>query len=89
MAESHSSGVVAPDTNERCQLARVLAANVRRERLARGWSQERLAEEAGIHRTYASAIERGGRNVSLIQLERLAGALDVPPGCLLCPPPPN
>jgi transcriptional regulator with XRE-family HTH domain len=40
--------------------------------------QEDLADKAGIHRTYLSVIERGWRNVSLINIERLAAALDLP-----------
>jgi transcriptional regulator with XRE-family HTH domain len=49
------------------------AVKTRREEL--GLIQEDLAEKAGIHRTYLSDIERGGRNVSLINIERLAEAL--------------
>jgi transcriptional regulator with XRE-family HTH domain len=47
-------------------------------RAARGWSQERLAEEAGIHRTYLGGIETARRNPSLRNLIRLARALGVP-----------
>jgi transcriptional regulator with XRE-family HTH domain len=43
----------------------------------KGVSQEKLAELAGLHRTYVSTMERGLRNVSLINIERLAHALDV------------
>ena len=43
----------------------------------RGISQEKLAELAGLHRTYVSSIERGERNVSLVNIERLAAALGV------------
>ena len=46
-------------------------------------SQERLAFESGLHRTYVSSAERGKRNVSLVALERLAEALDVPVASLL------
>jgi transcriptional regulator with XRE-family HTH domain len=53
-------------------------ARVREIRLTRGVSQERLAEQAGLHRTYVSSIERGERNVSLLNIERLARALGVP-----------
>ena len=46
-----------------------------REQLA--LTQEELAEKAGIHRTYLSDIERGSRNVALINIERLAQSLAV------------
>ncbi len=42
-----------------------------------GISQEKLAEMAELHRTYVSGIERGERNVSLINITRLASALNV------------
>jgi transcriptional regulator with XRE-family HTH domain len=38
-------------------------------------TQEDLADQAGIHRTYLSDVERGTRNLSLLNIERLAGAL--------------
>jgi len=49
------------------------AVKFRREEL--GLTQEDLAEKAGIHRTYLSDIERGTRNLSLINIEKLAVAL--------------
>ncbi len=42
-----------------------------------GISQEKLAELAEMHRTYISGIERGERNVSLVNIMRLANALNV------------
>jgi transcriptional regulator with XRE-family HTH domain len=51
------------------------AVKERREELE--LTQEDLAGRAGIHRTYLSDIERGSRNVSLINVERLAAALDL------------
>ena len=47
-------------------------------RASRGWSQERLADEAGMHRTYMWGIEQGTRNPSLRHLTNLALALGVP-----------
>jgi transcriptional regulator with XRE-family HTH domain len=44
----------------------------------RGLTQEGLAGKAGIHRTYRSDVERGGRNVFLLNIERLAQALALP-----------
>ncbi|MEM1174024.1 MAG: helix-turn-helix transcriptional regulator [Pseudomonadota bacterium] len=49
----------------------------------RGWSQEDLAEKAGLHRTYIGAIERKERNVSIDNIERIARAFRVPVGVLL------
>ena len=51
-------------------------ATVRRLRERRGWSQEELADRAGLHRTYVGGIERGERNVSLVNIGRIALALD-------------
>ncbi len=49
---------------------------VRRLRARMGWSQEELADRAGLHRTYIGGIERGERNVSLVNIARLARALE-------------
>jgi len=62
---------------------RTLSRNVRYFRCLNGWSQEQLAEQCGLHRTYVGAIERGERNVGLDNLERLANALYVPVSTLL------
>lgn len=56
-------------------LRRRFGLAVRRRREAAGVSQEDLAFEAGIHRTYVSMLERGEANPSLDVIERLAGAL--------------
>ena len=42
---------------------------------SRGFSQEKLAELAGIHRTYIGDVERGARNIALVNMARLAKAL--------------
>jgi transcriptional regulator with XRE-family HTH domain len=60
-----------------------VGARVRKRRSRLGLSQEQLAFRAGLHPTYISGIERGERNVSLINLVRVAGALEVDPGQLV------
>jgi transcriptional regulator with XRE-family HTH domain len=51
---------------------------LREVRTRKGISQEKLAELAGLHRTYVSSVERGERNISLNNIENLANALGVP-----------
>ena len=55
----------------------LLARNLRALTRARGWSQEKMAEKCGLHRTYIGAIERGERNVTLETLNALARPLGV------------
>ena len=55
----------------------LLGGNIRSLRLRRGWSQEKLAEETDLHRTYIGGIERGERNVSVRNIGRIADSLDV------------
>ncbi len=50
---------------------------LRELRHAQGLSQEELPFKAGLHRTYVSSAERGQRNVGLVNVERLATALDI------------
>ncbi len=57
--------------------------NVRRIRRERNWSQEELAFESGLHRTYISGVERGVRNPTVLVLQEIATALDVPAAQLL------
>lgn len=57
--------------------AKALGKRVRSLRASKGWSQERLADEAGMHRTYMWGIEQGARNPSLRHLANLAEALGV------------
>lgn len=61
----------------------ILAANLRRLRARRGWSQERLGDEAGLHRTFIGAVERRESNISVDNIALLAWALDVSVGELL------
>ncbi|PZV08062.1 MAG: XRE family transcriptional regulator [Leptolyngbya sp.] len=57
------------------------AVRARREDL--GFSQEQLAELAGMHRTYVGSIERGERNVSLENIVKLCEALRIKPSSLM------
>jgi len=58
-----------------------LALRARRE--AVGWSQEQLSFEAGLHRTYIGAVERGEKNITLRNIVRVAAALQVPASSIL------
>ena len=60
---------------ERTQIAFGKALRAHRERA--GISQESLADRAGIHRTYVGDVERGKRNLGLVNMQRLADALGV------------
>jgi transcriptional regulator with XRE-family HTH domain len=63
----------------------VLALNVIRLRGQHGWSQEVLAFECGLHRTFVAHVERKVRNISLDNIERLANAFGVETFELLTP----
>lgn len=60
-----------------------LAANLRKFRLEKGWSQEEFAHRADIHRTYISDLERAARNPSIDIIEKLANTLGVKAGQLV------
>ena len=66
-------------------LQRLLGANLRRYRLARGLSQEAFADVVGVHRTYMGGLERGERNLTLRSVERIAAQLGAEPLALLQP----
>jgi transcriptional regulator with XRE-family HTH domain len=61
----------------------VLAKNMRRLRAERGLTQEALADESGMNRTYLSSVERSERNVSIDHIARIADALGVEAWVLL------
>ena len=69
----------------RFRLRGVLATNLRRERAAQSLSQEALGDLAGLHRTFIGAVERCETNISLENIERLAGALNTEAWQLLKP----
>ncbi|WP_199053927.1 helix-turn-helix domain-containing protein [Aquitalea sp. ASV15] len=78
------TAIPAPDSSAR-QVRAQLAANLIRLRREKGMSQEALALEAGLHRTFVAHVERQARNISLDNLVRLADALGVPVHSLLMP----
>ena len=67
----------------RQKVLRSFGQAVRDRRIELCLSQEKLAELADLHRTYVADIERGTRNVGLLNIVRLGDALGVPPGRLL------
>jgi transcriptional regulator with XRE-family HTH domain len=71
---------------EEAAIVGVVADAVRRARKAAGLSQEELALEAGLDRTYISQVERRKRNVTIIVLAKIAKALNTSPDKLLISP---
>ena len=60
-----------------------LGRTIRRLRSKAGYSQEAFADACGLHRTYMGSIERGERNISLDNIERIAKTLGLTAGQLL------
>ena len=60
-----------------------LSREVSRLRKQKGWSQDELAKQSGLHRTYIGSIEREERNISIINLQKIAKALGVKPSELI------
>ena len=58
-------------------IIKIFGNRIRNLRIAKGLSQERLAELADLHRTYIGAIERGEKNITLKNIEKISKALDV------------
>ena len=58
-------------------ITEVFGRNVRHARANIGISQEELAELCGLHRTYVGSVERGERNITLLNAERIATALKI------------
>ena len=66
-----------PHDAEVARLLRLLGENLRVHRQAAGKSQDALANESGLHRTYVGAVERGERNPTYVTLSRYASSLDL------------
>ena len=59
------------------EICKKFGCKVRELRMAQGMSQEMLAQKSGLHRTYIGGIERGERNISLVNIEKIANALNL------------
>lgn len=59
------------------KITKLFGENIRKIRTQKGYSQEKLAELAGLHRTYIGAVERAERNITLVNAQKIAEALDV------------
>lgn len=55
----------------------LLGNNIRKFRKLRGLSQEELAEISNLHRTYLGSVERGERNITIDNIQRIAKALNI------------
>jgi transcriptional regulator with XRE-family HTH domain len=69
-------------------VVRIFGATIRQLREANAWSQEELAEQAGLNRSYIGEIERGKVAASIVTVDKLARAFNVPMANLLkgdCP----
>lgn len=67
----------------RSALLQTFGVNLRRQREARGLTQDALAEKLNVHRTHVGGLERGEKNISLVKLDALAAVLKVDPLDLL------
>lgn len=68
-----------PITDPRVLFGRHLA----KLRKDKGWSQEKLALESGLARSYLGGVERGQRNIALVNICKLAETLELPPAELM------
>lgn len=75
----------SPPLTEKRTARELLANNLRRLRAERGMTQEDLAFEADLHRTFVAHVERGVRNISIDNIEKLACALKIHSHELLMP----
>ena len=59
------------------EILRVIGDNIRKHRNKKGWSQEDLAFECGLHRTYIGSVERGEKNITILNLIIIKNKLGV------------
>jgi ribosome-binding protein aMBF1 (putative translation factor) len=70
------------DTQGERKVKKLFGARVRHFRQQKGMSQESLALACDLDRTYIGSVERGERNISLVNIRKISRALGVPPGDL-------
>ncbi|MDP3764624.1 MAG: helix-turn-helix transcriptional regulator [bacterium] len=63
--------------HNKIELLEKFGKKIREERFKRGFSQEELAIRTGVHRTYIGMIERGEKNITLINIKKIAKAFDL------------
>jgi len=64
------------NTNKNVILLKI-GNNITQLRKSKGWTQEELAFECQLHRTYIGSVERGERNIAILNLFKIANALEV------------
>ena len=78
-----------PKPTPKCGAQFLFATNMRRIRLEKRLTQEKVAEAADLHPNYVSSVERGERNISICNIARIATALGVSMGALVAEVPPE
>lgn len=78
-----------PNQTQTCEAQLLFAANMRRIRKSKELTQEKVAELAELHPNYISSVERGERNISICNIERIARALGVTMAALVAEPVPD
>jgi transcriptional regulator with XRE-family HTH domain len=65
------------------EIEKTLGDAIRAKRLEKGWSQEELSFESGLHRTYIGAVERGEKNLTVKNLVQIARSLGIQASVLM------
>lgn len=78
-----SEGIAAPPRDPYQALVRGFGKGVRSLRESHSWSQEQLAEQAALNRSYLGEIERGEVSASLVTIAKLARAFKIAPSALM------
>ena len=77
MQRDNFAPLIINEMAKRKNVLEIFGNKVREERLKQNLSQEKLAELAGVHRTYIGMIERAEKNITLLNIEKIAKALDL------------